>query len=154
MSADRTLEGWSIINEEEIFDSREEGLDENTVLLISHAPGVDFSVKSETGYAGSPTTDTNIIPPPRRNSIDSAHSHPRPLPQPPMQNTPNTNLSTLGHSRNASMENFVRPAGPESDILSPTSVYGAEHSYSIHSRNVSTESELSRAIPMKAMEMP
>jgi hypothetical protein len=44
-----------LVAAEDIFDSPDDGEDEQSVLLISRAPGVDFAVPPESAHPSSPT---------------------------------------------------------------------------------------------------
>jgi len=161
------------------------------VLLISRAPGVDFSLESSSVHAPTPTADINVIPPSREHSSHgsptspaspsqpltpasppslayfrnrSAESIVRPAqpshtsPKSPSQTLTSTDPLSFAHSRNHPAESLIRPARTDPIMLFPPSVRGAGYNgttnpYSPHSRNVSSDSQLANAIPMKPLSM-
>lgn len=156
----RRSESWSLVRADEIFDSRDDALNENSVLLISRAPGVDFSVASHSSHHNSPTTDVNVIPPSRQHTIESLPS-PETSPQDTISSRPSltpSNAQKLGRSRNPSMESMIRPAKTDPTMLFPASVRGAGYTgvpppYSTHSRSESALSSTSTATPMTPPSM-
>jgi hypothetical protein len=144
-------ESWAIVRTEEIFDAQGDGEDERSVLLISQAPGVNFSLASDSNHGSglSPTADVNIIPPSPDDSVAVASRY------------KGTNLSTasLGndfisptsprssaHSRTNSVESFIRPSLTDPVMLFPSSVRAAGYNgitnpYSSHNRIASPTNE-------------
>lgn len=110
-TANQNISGWSAVNGEEIFDARDDGLDENSVLLISRAPGVDFTTTS-------PTTDTNVIPSPPPHPTGSPGG-------PPNQTSAHPNPLPSDSYPNYTMENVLRPARTDPVMLFPASVRAA-----------------------------
>ena len=144
-------DGWSMVEAEEVFDARDDGLDERSVLLISQSPGVDFSlesIRSPTPPADvsviRPSQDSNppISPQSSRRIVTptSPYSvvYPRKQPAdtiPPAQTSPTSPQST-GHltttSRNPlryrhdpSTETLIRPPRTDPVMLFPPSVRAA-----------------------------
>jgi hypothetical protein len=159
-------DGWSIVGTEEIFDARDDGEDERSVLLISRAPGVDFSMASESVHVMSTTTDVNIIPPSREPSIKSLReslASPISPASPASPASPSLTLSptsprSLANSRTYSVESFIRPAKTDPVMLFPSAVRAAGYNgitnpYSTHSRTTSSDTELASTIPMTPLIM-
>lgn len=153
-----------------IFDNRDEELDENSVLLISKPPGVDF--RSNASHDGhSSEVNVHVDPPSRPISYDYAlptsHSQssssstaaPSQFSQPPPHSTtsgPTSSQHTLENYRphlyNPSVESILRPAKTDPTMLFPASVRAAGYTGvpgpGIHGRTVSAESMLSTNTPM------
>ena len=167
------LDRWSVVNAEdaeESFDARDDGEDERSVLLISRAPGEDFSLASESHHpnVSSPTAGVNIIPPTRDNSVESPPEGaelsmvpeslrtPSPTTGVPSSqgskansrsNSPASDTNPHSFSRNPSVETLIRPARTDPVMLFPSSVRAAGYNgitnpYASHSWNASPETEL------------
>ncbi|KIM83446.1 hypothetical protein PILCRDRAFT_7351 [Piloderma croceum F 1598] len=150
---DTDQESWAIVRTEEIFDAQGDGEDERSVLLISQAPGVDFSLASDSNHADgpSPTADVNIIPPSPEDSVAvesrykgtdlSTASLGSDIISRQKSPISPTSPRSSAHSRGSSVESFIRPSLTDPVMLFPSSVRAAGYNgitnpYSPHSRRM------------------
>jgi len=167
---DTDQESWAIVGTEEIFDAQGDGEDERSVLLISQAPGVDFSLASDSNHAGgaSPTADVNIIPPSPDGSVVGSQFKGTNLSTASLGSDINsrrqkspispTSLRSSAHSRSNSAESFIRPSLTDPVMLSPSAVRAAGYNgitnpYSSHSRIASPANEHINATSLTPLAM-